>query len=62
MQAHKGFVADETFVRLMEAMTANARTEVLFPGPFTDDELSRIVARTLVLVGEGEVLYSPARR
>ncbi len=59
MQAHKGFVVDDTFVRLMQTMTANARTEMLFAGPFSDAELRRIGARTLVLAGEREMLYSP---
>lgn len=58
-QAHRGFVPDETFVRLMEAMTAHARTNVLFPSVYGDEELRRITSPTLVLIGEQEVLYDP---
>jgi pimeloyl-ACP methyl ester carboxylesterase len=57
MQAHKGFVPDEAFVALMETMTRTARTDVLFPVPLTDRELSSIQARCLVLIGEEEMLY-----
>jgi pimeloyl-ACP methyl ester carboxylesterase len=58
-QAHKGFVLDATFVHLMEVMTASARTDVLFPGPFSDGDLRRIRSPMLVLIGDLEVLYDP---
>ena len=58
-QAHKGFNLDDAFVHLMDVMTATARTDVLFPGPFSDDELKRIQTPTLLLIGEQEVLYDP---
>lgn len=58
-QAHKGFELDDAFVRLMDVMTATARTDVLFPGLFSDNDLKRIQTPTLVLIGEQEVLYDP---
>jgi pimeloyl-ACP methyl ester carboxylesterase len=58
-QAHKGFVLNETFVRLMQVMVANLRTNVLFPKMFTDTELAGIKSDTLVLIGEAELLYDP---
>lgn len=61
MQAHKGFAVDPTFVRLMQAMTAHARTNVLFPTMLSDDELAAIRSPVLVLIGAQEMLYDGHR-
>ncbi len=59
-QVHRGYELDETFVALMDAVSAHVRTHVLFPAPLTDDELASIRMPTLILIGEDERLYDPA--
>lgn len=59
-QVHRGYELEETFVALMDAVSAHVRTHVLFPAPLTDDELALIRTPTLILIGEDERLYNPA--
>ncbi|HEV2516159.1 MAG TPA: alpha/beta hydrolase [Devosia sp.] len=56
-QVHRGYELDETFVALMDAVSAHVRTHVLFPTPLSDDELTSVRMPTLVLIGESEPLY-----
>lgn len=58
-QVHRGYELDETFVALMDAVSAHVRTHVLFPTSLSDDELTSIRAPALILIGEDERLYSP---
>ncbi len=61
MQAVKGFDLNETFVRMMEVVSATCWTRVIFPHPLTDAELSHITAPTLLLIGDHEVLYDAVK-
>jgi pimeloyl-ACP methyl ester carboxylesterase len=59
MQAHRGFELEPDFVALMEIVNRELRTDVLFPGPMSDEDLAAINHPTLILIGEEEVLFDP---
>jgi pimeloyl-ACP methyl ester carboxylesterase len=61
MQAHRGYAPHPGFVHLMEVVAAHCGVLTLFPEVYTPDELRRIVAPTLLLVGGEEKLYAPRK-
>ncbi|MGN6486794.1 MAG: alpha/beta fold hydrolase [Devosia sp.] len=60
MQAHPGFELEPDFVALMEAVSRNVRTNVLFPEPISDEDLATIRHPVMILIGEDEVLFDPS--
>ena len=50
---------NECFVELMEMTTRHTRTHLLFPTVLGDEELRRIKAPTLLVLGEEEIIYDP---
>jgi hypothetical protein len=61
MQAHRGYEPHPTFVHLMETVGAHCDVVTLFPQVYTPEELGRIEAPTLLLVGGEEKLYAPRK-
>jgi pimeloyl-ACP methyl ester carboxylesterase len=61
MQAHRGYEPHPTFVDLMETVGTHCDVVTLFPQVYTPEELGRIEAPTLLLVGEEEKLYAPGK-
>jgi pimeloyl-ACP methyl ester carboxylesterase len=61
MQAHRGYEPHPDFVHLMEMVAAHCNVVTIFPQVYTPQELGRIEAPTLLLVGEEEKLY-PAKK
>lgn len=56
----EGFVVDELFVEQFVLGLRHFRPQIrVLPSVYTDDELRRIGARTLLLIGEDEVIYDP---
>lgn len=50
---------NERFVNPMEATLRYTTTHLLFPTLFSDDELRRIKAPTLLVLREDEIIYDP---
>jgi pimeloyl-ACP methyl ester carboxylesterase len=55
-----GFVVNELFVEQFVLGMKHVRSQIkIWPTVFTDDELQQIKARTLLLIGDQEVIYKP---
>jgi pimeloyl-ACP methyl ester carboxylesterase len=59
--SHKGYVLDPEFVRLMDAVVSECTPVTIFPEVYTADELAQLKAPTLLLLGDQESIYDPAR-
>jgi len=60
-QAADVYRGNKHLLQMMDATTYDYEPQVLFPVELPDDELTRITARTLLLVGENEPLYDPVK-